>query len=114
MSELEEAAFDELDLLLSEIADYKRKVHAMVNRQFFLIEKALSNAIRIYQLLPDKQMGGSNLNRLEQMIAERKSKINADLIPLFEKLGDQGRLKLVIGFRTSLDRLQSIIDSKPR
>lgn len=48
------------------------------------------------------------------MIAEKKSEVYAGLIPLFEKLGDQGRLKLVIGFRESLDRLQSLIDSKPR
>ncbi|TKC59191.1 hypothetical protein FBD94_16805 [Pedobacter hiemivivus] len=114
MNDLEEVVFGELDRLLSEIADYKRKLHATVNQQFFLIKKTLYNTIFTYQLLADKQMDGSYLNRLEQQIAEKKSKINTDLIPLFEDLGDQGRLKLVIGFVESLDNLQSLIDSKPR
>lgn len=114
MNDLEETVFGELDKLLNEIADYKTEVYVMVNRQFFLIEKALSNTIGSYQFLTDKQMGGSKLNRLEQMIGERKSRINVDLIPLVEKLGDQGRLKLLIDFRKSLDSLQSLIDSKPR
>lgn len=114
MYEIEEAAFDELTDLLTEIADYKRKLHANINQRSFSVQGMLRNAILNYQLHPDKQVGIDNLNRLEKYIADKKSEINTDLIPLFEEIGNQGRLKLALDFVKTLDYLQSIIDSKPR
>ncbi|SMD08720.1 hypothetical protein [Pedobacter nyackensis] len=114
MYENERAAFGALTELLSEIADYKRKLYPTVNQRAFLIKQTIANAIASHQSNSDNQIGGQKLDSLEKNIADIKSEINTTLIPLFEQLGDQARLKLVIGVMETLDHLQSLIDSKPR
>jgi hypothetical protein len=114
MYENEGAAFGSLTELLSEIADYKRKLYPTVNQRVFLIRNTIANAITNYQSNPDTQMGNQKLDILEKNIADKKSEINTDLVPLFEQLGDQARLKIVINVVETLDHLQSLIDSKPK
>ncbi|MNK09413.1 hypothetical protein D3C87_273720 [compost metagenome] len=114
MYEIEATAFDELTQLLSEIADYKKKLQANMLQRSFLVKSMLTTTIRNYQQYSDKQTEIDNINRLERQIADKKSEINTDLIPLLEEIGNQGRQKLALSLVKTLDDLQFVIDSKPR
>jgi len=113
MYENEGAAFGSLTELLSEISDYKRKLYPTVNQRIFLVKQTISKAIANHQSNPDSQIGGQKLDSLLENITDTKSKITEGLVPLFEQLGDQARLKLVTGVVETLDHLQSLIESKP-